>query len=65
MRNRGRGGSRSEESRDMKLWRRSAIGLGEEERARRVVYKDFVFIDNPHQFESHSEINIPFCKQDW
>ena len=64
VRNRGRGGRGSEESRDRKLWRRSAIGLGEEERARRVVYKDFGFIDNPHQFESHSEINVPFCKQE-
>ena len=58
VRTRRRGGRGDEEARDRKLWRRSAIGLGEGERARRIVYKDFGMIDKPQQLESLSEINI-------
>ena len=59
-RRRGRG---SEETRERKLWRRSAIGLGEQERTKRVMYKDFGLIDNPRQFEADSEINISLRNQ--
>ena len=59
LRTRGRGGRASEETRERKPWRRSAIGLGDEERAGRIVYKDFGMIDNPPRLEALSERNIP------
>jgi hypothetical protein len=44
-RRRGGGGRGGEEARERKLWRKSAIGIGEAERSRNIVYKDFGLID--------------------
>ena len=44
-RRRGGGGRGGEEARERKLWRKSAIGIGEAERSRNIVYKDFGPID--------------------
>ena len=55
---------RSREIQDRKLWRKSAIGIGEEEMSRRVVYTDFGMIDNPMQLEDHAESMQPYHKDD-
>ena len=52
---RKRGGRGGEEAREKKLWRKSVIGLGEAERSRDIVYKDFGMIDIPDQLEAVSE----------
>ena len=49
-----RGGRGGEEARERKLWRKSVIGLGEAERSRDIVYKDFG-IDIPDQLGAVSE----------
>ena len=54
---------RGEEARERKLWRKSAIGLGETERPRDIVYKDFGMIDTPDQLESVSEIQSASHRQ--
>jgi len=59
-RRRRRGGK---EDREKKLWRKSAIGIGELERSRNIVYKDFGMIDKPDHVEAFSEINIASQKQ--
>ena len=56
----GRGG---EEARERKLWRKSVIGLGEAERSRDIVYKDFGMIDTPDQLEAVSEIQSASHRQ--
>ena len=55
---------RLREIQDRKLWRKSAIGIGEEEMSRRVVYTDFGMIDNPSQLEDHAESLQQYCKHD-
>jgi hypothetical protein len=60
----GAEGRRSEESTEERLWRKSVIGIGKEERQSQFVYKDFGFVDNPRQKRATSEINIPL-KEQW
>ena len=52
---RRRGGRGGEEAREKKIWRKSVIGLGEAERSREIVYKDFGLIDTPAKLEAVSE----------
>ena len=62
-RGRRRGRRGGEEDRERKLWRKSVIGLGEAERSRDVVYKDFGMIDTPDQLEAVSEIQSSSHRQ--
>ena len=60
---RRRGGRGGEEARERKLWRKSVIGLGEAERSRDIVYKDFGIIDKPAKLEAVSEIQSASHRQ--
>ena len=64
VRTRGKEGRRSEESTEKRLWRKSVIGIGKEERNSGIVYKDFGFVDHPWQKRATSEINIPYKERD-
>ena len=64
VRTRGKEGRRSEESAEKRLWRKSVIGIGKEERNSGIVYKDFGFVDHPRQKRATSEINIPYKESD-
>jgi len=57
-------GRRTEESRDKKLWRRSTIGLGTEENARRVMENNYGYYDNSQHIKMHREIELKSPKQD-
>ena len=51
-----RGGRGSDQTRERNLWRKSAIGVEEEEMDGGVVYKDFGLVDNLRQFENKCKV---------